>query len=379
MVEAPRHPRRALCLPCGHAPDRRLLREEEALRGGVHLAGRSSRGLRSRSPSARPGSRVAHPRAHRRGLRDRAARALGRHRVRLRDRRVVAVPGTEVSAPRPTATRCRSPTSNYFATSTRNVARSSVAFPRSRSSSSTSSTVYASSRAAAKVLNETFGVDPTVGIVVSGRDHGALLDRGRLHGGRVDRRCPGDPHDPDLHRDAGDCGRGRCRQRRFDPGRPGRRRPWHGVAHWRQGGGGSVPPRARRLLVVLRLPRRDSRSLATVGWRMRSDTTSGAGRTVAIVWTLLAYVGAIVIGLSALALYGKGAVLRPSSTSSPSCSSSPSRPGSRGLLLVVVRSRAIMSTASSLLLIVTSSVTEDIVHQDAKPERGRSSDLLSRA
>ena len=104
--------------------------------------------------------------------------------------------------------------------------------------------------------------------------------------------------------------------------------------------------------------------LATRWMAMRSDHDVRRGRSVAIVWTLLAYAGAIVIGLSALALYGKGAVSDPEHIL-PFMLIKLVPTWLAGLLLVGAVA-AIMSTASSLLLIVTSSVTEDIVHKTLK-------------
>jgi sodium/proline symporter len=101
--------------------------------------------------------------------------------------------------------------------------------------------------------------------------------------------------------------------------------------------------------------------LATRWMAMRSDADVRRGRWIAIVWTLLAYLGAIVIGLSALALYGKGAVGDPEHIL-PFMLNKLLPPWLAGLLLVGAIA-AIMSTASSLLLIVTSTVTEDVIHK----------------
>lgn len=82
---------------------------------------------------------------------------------------------------------------------------------------------------------------------------------------------------------------------------------------------------------------------------------------IAIIWTVLAYTGAILIGLCALALYGKGAV--PNSEQIlPFMLMKLMPPWIAGILLAGAVA-AMMSTADSQLLIVTSSVSEDIIHK----------------
>jgi sodium/proline symporter len=101
--------------------------------------------------------------------------------------------------------------------------------------------------------------------------------------------------------------------------------------------------------------------LSTRWMAMKNDRDVRRGSVIAVLWTLVAYVGAIVIGLCALALYGKGAVNDPEHIL-PFMLMKLVPPWLAGLLLVGALA-AIMSTASSLLLIVCSTVTEDIVHK----------------
>lgn len=101
--------------------------------------------------------------------------------------------------------------------------------------------------------------------------------------------------------------------------------------------------------------------LATRWMAMRDDADVRRGTWVAIVWTVLAYGGAICIGLCALALYGRGAVQDPEHIL-PFMLEQLMPTWLAGILLVGAIA-AIMSTGASLLLIVTSTVTEDILHK----------------
>ncbi len=117
--------------------------------------------------------------------------------------------------------------------------------------------------------------------------------------------------------------------------------------------------------------------LSTRWMAMRNDADVKRGQWVAILWTLLAYVGAIVIGLSALALYGRGAVQDPEHIL-PFMLQKLVPSWLAGILLVGAIA-AIMSTASSLLLIVCSTVTEDIIHKTLRRDPGeRTLVLISR-
>ncbi len=117
----------------------------------------------------------------------------------------------------------------------------------------------------------------------------------------------------------------------------------------------------------------------TTRWMaMRNDTDVRRGAWIAIAWTLLAYTGAIIIGVSALALYGRGAVSDPEHILPFMLQKLV--PGWLGGLLLVGAVAAIMSTASSLMLIVCSTVTEDIIRKTLRREPGeRTLVLISRA
>jgi len=118
--------------------------------------------------------------------------------------------------------------------------------------------------------------------------------------------------------------------------------------------------------------------LSTRWMAMRNDADVKRGAWIAILWTLLAYVGAIVIGLSALALYGRGAVADPEHIL-PFMLQRLVPSWLAGLLLVGAIA-AIMSTASSLLLIVCSTVSEDVIRKTLRLDPGeRTLMLVSRA
>ncbi len=117
--------------------------------------------------------------------------------------------------------------------------------------------------------------------------------------------------------------------------------------------------------------------LSTRWMAMRNDTDVKRGAWIAIVWTLLAYVGAIFIGLSARALYGAGAVGDPEHIL-PFMLQKLVPDWLAGLLLVGAIA-AIMSTASSLMLIVCSTVTEDVIRKTLRRDPGeRTLVLVSR-
>ena len=104
--------------------------------------------------------------------------------------------------------------------------------------------------------------------------------------------------------------------------------------------------------------------LSTRWMAMKNDRDVKAGSWVAVLWTLLAYLGALSIGWFALALYGPKAVA-DNELILPFALLKTVSPWLSGLLLVGAIA-AIMSTASSLLLVTTSSVTEDIYHKAMK-------------
>jgi sodium/proline symporter len=94
---------------------------------------------------------------------------------------------------------------------------------------------------------------------------------------------------------------------------------------------------------------------------MRTDRDVKVGAAIAIVWTLLAYAGAITLGIAALTLYGSGAVADPEQIL-PFVLVELMPPWLAGILLAGAVA-AMMSTADSQLLIATSSISEDIVHK----------------
>jgi sodium/proline symporter len=103
-------------------------------------------------------------------------------------------------------------------------------------------------------------------------------------------------------------------------------------------------------------PQLDARWMA-----MRSDRDVKIGSAVAIIWTLLAYAGAITLGIAAIALYGAGVVSDPEQIL-PFMLLKLMPPWLAGILLAGAVA-AMMSTADSQLLIATSSISEDIVHK----------------
>lgn len=103
-------------------------------------------------------------------------------------------------------------------------------------------------------------------------------------------------------------------------------------------------------------PQLDARWMA-----MKSDREVRTGAGIAIIWTILAYTGAIVLGLSAIALYGHQAVSDPEQIL-PFMLMRLMPPWLAGILLAGAVA-AMMSTADSQLLIATSSISEDIIHK----------------
>lgn len=94
---------------------------------------------------------------------------------------------------------------------------------------------------------------------------------------------------------------------------------------------------------------------------MKNEKDVRRSAWIAIIWTVLAYTGAIFIGLCAITLYGPGAV--PNSEQIlPFMLMKLMPPWMAGILLAGAVA-AMMSTADSQLLIVTSSVSEDVIHK----------------
>jgi sodium/proline symporter len=103
-------------------------------------------------------------------------------------------------------------------------------------------------------------------------------------------------------------------------------------------------------------PQLDARWMA-----MRSDREVKIGARIAITWTVLAYVGAITLGLAAITLYGQNAVADPEQIL-PFMLVELMPPWLAGILLAGAVA-AMMSTADSQLLIATSSISEDVIHK----------------
>lgn len=94
---------------------------------------------------------------------------------------------------------------------------------------------------------------------------------------------------------------------------------------------------------------------------MRSTREVKRGAWIAIIWTLMAYTGAILIGLTAITLYGTEAVANAEQIL-PFMLLKLMPPWIAGILLAGAVA-AMMSTADSQLLIATSSISEDVIHK----------------
>lgn len=94
---------------------------------------------------------------------------------------------------------------------------------------------------------------------------------------------------------------------------------------------------------------------------LKNDREAKQGITVAIIWTLLAYAGAFIIGLAAIAMYQQGS-FSDVETVLPHMILDLMPPWIAGILLAGIMA-AIITTANSQLMVVTSSVSEDIIHK----------------
>lgn len=94
---------------------------------------------------------------------------------------------------------------------------------------------------------------------------------------------------------------------------------------------------------------------------LRSEKEAKQGSIVAITWTILAYSGAFMIGITALTLY-QGQVFADVEMILPFMILDLMPPWIAGVLLAGILA-AIISTADSQLLVITSSVSEDIIHR----------------
>lgn len=94
---------------------------------------------------------------------------------------------------------------------------------------------------------------------------------------------------------------------------------------------------------------------------LRSEKEARQGSFVAITWTILAYSGAFMIGITALTLY-QGQVFADVEMILPFMILDLMPPWIAGILLAGILA-AIISTADSQLLVITSSVSEDIIRR----------------
>lgn len=94
---------------------------------------------------------------------------------------------------------------------------------------------------------------------------------------------------------------------------------------------------------------------------MRSERDADTARNVAVIWSLLAYFGVFAIGIFGLVLYGKGGIPDPEMLVPHMLTDL--LPGPVAGLLLAGIVAAMMSTADSQLLVLTSSITEDVLHK----------------
>jgi sodium/proline symporter len=107
---------------------------------------------------------------------------------------------------------------------------------------------------------------------------------------------------------------------------------------------------------------------------MRDERNVRIGRNIAVVWTFLAYAGVVLIGLSALALFGPGAVsdkemILPHILNKLF-------PWWLAAILLAGAVAAMISTAQSMLLVAASSISQDIYNGILKRGRAKDSTLL---
>ncbi len=94
---------------------------------------------------------------------------------------------------------------------------------------------------------------------------------------------------------------------------------------------------------------------------LKNDKEAKQGITLAIIWTVMAYTGAFIIGLTAIAMYKQGS-FADVETILPHMILDLMPPWIAGVLLAGIMA-AIITTANSQLMVVTSSVSEDIIHK----------------
>ncbi|MGY0694402.1 sodium/proline symporter [Virgibacillus sp. FSP13] len=101
--------------------------------------------------------------------------------------------------------------------------------------------------------------------------------------------------------------------------------------------------------------------LSTRFMALKNEKEAKQGISVAIIWTIMAYTGAFLIGLAAIAMYSQGS-FADVETILPHMILDLLPPWIAGLLLAGIMA-AIITTANSQLMVVTSSVSEDIIHK----------------
>lgn len=94
---------------------------------------------------------------------------------------------------------------------------------------------------------------------------------------------------------------------------------------------------------------------------LKNEKEANMGTTVATIWTFLAYTGAFSIGIAAITMYDQGS-FADVETILPTMILQLMPPWIAGIILAGVLA-AIITTANSQILVVTSSVTEDIIHK----------------
>ncbi|MFD1039779.1 sodium/proline symporter [Virgibacillus byunsanensis] len=94
---------------------------------------------------------------------------------------------------------------------------------------------------------------------------------------------------------------------------------------------------------------------------LKNEKEANQGSVVAIIWTFLAYGGAFLIGICAIAIYSQGS-FADVEIILPTMILDLMPPWIAGILLAGVLA-AIITTADSQLMVITSSVSEDIIHK----------------
>lgn len=94
---------------------------------------------------------------------------------------------------------------------------------------------------------------------------------------------------------------------------------------------------------------------------LKNEKEAKQGIAVAIIWTVVAYIGAFIIGLAAIAIYKQGTFV-DTETVLPNMILDLMPPWISGLLLAGILA-AIITTANSQIIVITSSVSEDIIHR----------------